>query len=690
MLLTLAFRHLWVRKVRSLFLLFGFALGVGVMVVLLSVGEAMLDQSRDVSLVGGGEVTILPQGIDIEAMRTGGAGGMFFTIDRAPFLTRQTLGGARHAGMIRAVSPAIEGKLVYLCKSGRATCRPTAVRAGGEIPSRAAAVGAGLDVLRRATGRIRRPTRPTSRPTRAAALRRARPLPHPPPSRLHLGRVAVLQRRDRAATSGGTSRTSWAARVPVGPLGRPRARHPSPPRRDDTSDSPPRCPASDLACSIRRGADLAIGREPGSAARRGLFPPRAGSRAMPVASTIDLDRSACCRSATFPRSSCARRRFSPATSFRRSPARRAERSASPAAAARSRRRRLSRSQLGRLARRDVGVGRRTGRPVAILYGGVYAGDGCRALPSSSRWWTRSASVRFFASTPSTIEGSRRPRAFRAQPHPDVRAPRRAGWRTPCAFTSMSRMRSRARRGWASVRRDFVQMRGSFRAERVASPAGSIADTGSGFFETYRAALASPHPCPTASIGSPVQLKDRYAVEREIGAGGMATVFLARDLRHHRSVALKVIRPELGGALGDRSLSAARSSSPPGLQHPHILAGLRFRRDRDGAPVRMPYFVMPFVEGETLRARLQREGRLPVEDAVRIAGEVADALAYAHQHGVVHRDIKPENILLTGGHAIVADFGVAKALGAGGGAAAPGAASHPTHRAPAWRSERRTT
>ena len=147
MLFTLAFRHLWVRKIRSLFLLFGFALGVGVMVVLLSVGEAMLDQSRDVSLVGGGEVTILPQGIDIDAMRTGGAGGMFFTIDRARFLTRQVLGGRRRASMVDAVSPALEGKLVYLCKSG-SDCRPTAVRAGGEIPSRAASVGAGLDVLR--------------------------------------------------------------------------------------------------------------------------------------------------------------------------------------------------------------------------------------------------------------------------------------------------------------------------------------------------------------------------------------------------------------------------------------------------------------------------------------------------------------------------------------------------------------
>lgn len=145
MLFTLAFRHLWVRKLRSLFLLLGFALGVGVMVVLLSVGEAMVDQSRDVSLVGGGEVTVLPQGIDVEAMRTGGLAGMFFAIDRARFLTRQVLGGPRHAGLVRIVAPAIEGKLVYLCKAG-ADCRPTAVRAGGEIPSRAAALGAGLDV----------------------------------------------------------------------------------------------------------------------------------------------------------------------------------------------------------------------------------------------------------------------------------------------------------------------------------------------------------------------------------------------------------------------------------------------------------------------------------------------------------------------------------------------------------------
>jgi hypothetical protein len=146
MLATLAFRHLLVRKLRSLFLLLGFALGVGVMIVLLSVGEAMLDQSRDVSLVGGGEVTVLPQGIDIEAMRTGGLGGLFFSIERARFLTRVVLGGPRHRSIVRTVAPAVEGKLLYLCPAA-GPCRPTPVRAGAEIPTRAAALGAGLDVI---------------------------------------------------------------------------------------------------------------------------------------------------------------------------------------------------------------------------------------------------------------------------------------------------------------------------------------------------------------------------------------------------------------------------------------------------------------------------------------------------------------------------------------------------------------
>jgi hypothetical protein len=146
MLLILAFRHLWVRKLRTVFLLLGFSLGVGVMVVLLSVGEAMLEQAQDVSLVGGGEVTVLPQGIDVEAMRTGGLGAMFFGIDRARFLTRQVLGGARHGALVQTVAPAIEGKLLYLCAAA-APCHPRPVRAGGEIPSRARALASGLRVL---------------------------------------------------------------------------------------------------------------------------------------------------------------------------------------------------------------------------------------------------------------------------------------------------------------------------------------------------------------------------------------------------------------------------------------------------------------------------------------------------------------------------------------------------------------
>jgi hypothetical protein len=143
MIMTLAFRHLRVKPFRSLFLLLGFSLGVGVMVVLLSVGEAMLDQSRDVALVGGGEVTVLPEGIDIEALRSGGVSGMFFGIDRARYLTRVMLGGPRNADLVAAVAPAIENELVYLATHRGDTI---AVRVGGEIPSRAASMGAGLDV----------------------------------------------------------------------------------------------------------------------------------------------------------------------------------------------------------------------------------------------------------------------------------------------------------------------------------------------------------------------------------------------------------------------------------------------------------------------------------------------------------------------------------------------------------------
>jgi serine/threonine-protein kinase len=151
------------------------------------------------------------------------------------------------------------------------------------------------------------------------------------------------------------------------------------------------------------------------------------------------------------------------------------------------------------------------------------------------------------------------------------------------------------------------------------------------------------------------LAGRYEIDRELGHGGMATVYLARDLRHHRKVALKVLDAEIAAALGgDRFLAEIKTTA--NLQHPHVVP-LHDSGESDG----VLYYVMPFVEGESLRDRLTRERQLPVDDAVRIAREVADALQYAHEQGVVHRDIKPENILLQGGHAMVADFGIALAV-----------------------------
>jgi len=156
------------------------------------------------------------------------------------------------------------------------------------------------------------------------------------------------------------------------------------------------------------------------------------------------------------------------------------------------------------------------------------------------------------------------------------------------------------------------------------------------------------------------LADRYHIARELGVGGMATVFLGHDLRHDRDVAIKVLHPDLGAALGgERFLSEIRTTAR--LQHPHILPLLD-----SGSADGLLYYVMPLITGETLRARLAREKQLPVDDAVRIAREVADALGYAHELGVIHRDIKPENILLQGGHASVADFGIALAVQQAGG------------------------
>src|SRR5688572_26977673 len=156
------------------------------------------------------------------------------------------------------------------------------------------------------------------------------------------------------------------------------------------------------------------------------------------------------------------------------------------------------------------------------------------------------------------------------------------------------------------------------------------------------------------------LSDRYAIEREIGAGGMATVYLARDLKHRRRVALKVLKPELGAVLGpERFLSEINVTA--NLQHPHLLP-LFDSGEAEG----LLFYVMPYIEGESLRDRLTRERQLPVDESVRIAVAVASALDYAHRHGVIHRDLKPENILLHDGQAMVTDFGIALAITNAGG------------------------
>ena len=156
------------------------------------------------------------------------------------------------------------------------------------------------------------------------------------------------------------------------------------------------------------------------------------------------------------------------------------------------------------------------------------------------------------------------------------------------------------------------------------------------------------------------LADRYRIERELGAGGMATVYLAEDLKHRRKVAIKVLKPELAAVLGaDRFVQEITTTAA--LQHPHILP-LFDSGESDG----FLWYAMPFIDGETLRDKLNRETQLAIDEAIGITTDVADALDYAHSQGVIHRDIKPENILLANGRPIVADFGIALAVSAAAG------------------------
>jgi serine/threonine-protein kinase len=164
--------------------------------------------------------------------------------------------------------------------------------------------------------------------------------------------------------------------------------------------------------------------------------------------------------------------------------------------------------------------------------------------------------------------------------------------------------------------------------------------------------------PTSRLNA--ALEGRYRIDREIGEGGMATVYLAEDLKHERKVALKVLKPELAAVVGaERFLAEIKTTA--NLQHPHILP-LHDSGEADG----FLFYVMPYVAGESLRERLDREHQLPVDEAVRVAQNVAEALDYAHRQGVIHRDIKPANVLMLDGKPVVSDFGIALAVGAAGG------------------------
>src|SRR5512146_3262713 len=197
---------------------------------------------------------------------------------------------------------------------------------------------------------------------------------------------------------------------------------------------------------------------------------------------------------------------------------------------------------------------------------------------------------------------------------------------------------------------------------MAGALGSSGAAGVGRGPTFTLRFAVTSPDVDLPERLRASLADRYTIERELGRGGMGVVYLARDLRHDRPVALKILLPGLAARSGlerfqREILLAAR------LQHPHILTVLDSGIAGE-AGAEQPWYTMPFVDGESLYERLNRERRLPLDDALRIATEAARALAYAHQQGVVHRDVKPENILLTrDGTTLVGDFGIARALGA---------------------------
>jgi len=229
-------------------------------------------------------------------------------------------------------------------------------------------------------------------------------------------------------------------------------------------------------------------------------------------------------------------------------------------------------------------------------------------------------------------------------------------------TALGLAQALARAGdWAGALHHAKAYEALVRQELAVPPTPQV----TAFIERIRAEHERNARPAAVGLRAPDTPAERYRIERELGHSALATVFLAHDLKHDRLVALKLLRPEVASATETKRF-LREISILAGLHHPHILhlydSGMLALAGRPAAP----FFVMPYVRGESLRARLAREVQLPLASALQIACEVADALAYAHGEGVVHRDIKPENILLQEGHALVADFGIARALGSAGG------------------------